>query len=102
MIYDRPVRKWKVWTAGGRAVVNKWGSIRAPVVAVLVCYERPYSRVIYGADYIAKDGDSWGQSNDRSELSGAVKEGKLLGPEEWERIRLRVHEEAGRWRRPTR
>ena len=102
MIYDRPVVKWTVYLPDGTTRRNRWASITGPIVGVVVFYEPPYARVLHGTDYFAKDGHSWGQSNDRADLSGAVKEGKLLPDERWEEIRLAMHREAGAWRRPTR
>lgn len=101
MIKDRAVSKWIVWLGDGSTRTNRWKSIAdGQIVAIAVLYDKPYARVMYGNEYYAKDGQSWGQSEDPSELSGAVKRSHpFLPDDEWEHIRQEVHRMISEWQR---
>jgi hypothetical protein len=97
MIFDKPVAKWIVWLSDGSRHVRKWKSLPDEIIAILVCYEpKPYTRVLYGSEYYAKDGHAWGHSDNQRDLSGIIKRGKLIDDDLFEKIRTEVHEYASK------
>lgn len=85
-----PIRAWAIVYSDGSRYTDQNGNWRrAPtegVQAVVLYHEAPYVTMMYALDEYVLPGQS------------AVKFGRYLPDEEWETLRLRIHEEARSWR----